>query len=140
MGIGTKKIRKATPPELCPLNDAGNALDFVNRYQDQIRYVPEWKQWLLWDGTRWEKDNVTSSGINRLTEDHRRSLLREAALASVRSQSDELAKRGAAMGMAHKRTAMLSIALHDARIQVSQAIIDADSYLCLLYTSDAADE
>jgi putative DNA primase/helicase len=129
MGIGTKKINRASPPEQCPMNDAGSAIDFVGRYQNEIRYVPEWKQWLLWNKTRWEKDNVTSSGINRLAEEYRRALITEAGSVKDRSKSDELVKRGSYMGMAHKRSAMLSIALHDERIQVSQGRIDSDPYL-----------
>lgn len=45
------------------LTDTGNADRFARRWQDQVRYVPEWKKWLVWDGCCWVKDDV-----NKITE------------------------------------------------------------------------
>jgi len=36
--------------------DFGNAERLVERYGDEMLYVPEWKKWLAWDGKRWRKD------------------------------------------------------------------------------------
>jgi putative DNA primase/helicase len=38
--------------------DLGNARRFADAYKDQLRYVPAWGQWLVWDGRRWCRDNL----------------------------------------------------------------------------------
>jgi len=38
--------------------DVGNAKRLVDATRDKLRYVPEWKQWLVWNGQRWEHTNV----------------------------------------------------------------------------------
>lgn len=38
------------------LTDTGNAERFAERFSDEVRYVPEWKCWVLWVGDRWRKD------------------------------------------------------------------------------------
>jgi len=35
------------------LDDLGNADRFVATYVDEVRYVPEFKKWLVWKGTHW---------------------------------------------------------------------------------------
>ena len=36
--------------------DMGNAVRLVKDFGEDIRYCPEWKQWLLWDGSRFNPD------------------------------------------------------------------------------------
>jgi hypothetical protein len=36
--------------------EAANAARFVNLYSPALRYVVEWKEWIMWDGCRWERD------------------------------------------------------------------------------------
>ena len=38
------------------LTDTGNAERFHQRFKDLVRFVPEWKTWLIWDGGCWVKD------------------------------------------------------------------------------------
>lgn len=38
-------------------DDVGNARAFLQRYGQNIIYVPLWKAWLIWDGKRWARDN-----------------------------------------------------------------------------------
>lgn len=58
-----------------PFTDSGNGERLVDAYGDRIRYVPTWKKWLVFDGTRWKQDE---------TEE-----LRSMALAVTRAMSDE---------------------------------------------------
>ena len=39
-----------------PYTDLGYARRLIAVYGDQIRYVPAWKRWLVWDGRRWALD------------------------------------------------------------------------------------
>lgn len=35
------------------LDDVGNAERFVAQYGDEVRFVPQFKKWLVWSGTHW---------------------------------------------------------------------------------------
>ena len=39
-----------------PLTELGYARRLSAAYGDRVRYVPAWKRWLTWDGTRWRDD------------------------------------------------------------------------------------
>lgn len=41
-----------------PHTDLGNARRLVAAYGRELRYVPPWKKWLVWDGLRWAKDRT----------------------------------------------------------------------------------
>ena len=36
--------------------DAANAKRFIDRFHKELLFVPPWKKWLAWDGTRWVDD------------------------------------------------------------------------------------
>src|SRR5260370_31502736 len=40
------------------LNDAGNGRRLVQKYQDDIRYCVDDREWYVWDRIRWQKDVV----------------------------------------------------------------------------------
>src|SRR5512146_1045986 len=51
------EARRAAGVALTTLRtDLGNAERFVARRGRDLRYVPEWKRWLVWDGKRWAPD------------------------------------------------------------------------------------
>lgn len=130
MGIDNEEIKPCEPvPVRLPFNDSGNAADFIERFKDRVRYVPEWKCWLVWDGKRWHRDNVAGSRINRLADEHAKTLLREASEDDNESTRGASIKRATQLGQAGKRESMLSLARHDLRIQISQLVIDADPLL-----------
>src|ERR1019366_4260347 len=37
--------------------DLGNARRFVSRHGKNIRFIPEWNKWIVWNGSQWEIDN-----------------------------------------------------------------------------------
>jgi P4 family phage/plasmid primase-like protien len=39
------------------LTDAGNAERFVQRHQEDVRFLHRWDRWHLWDGSRWAPDD-----------------------------------------------------------------------------------
>lgn len=41
-----------------PFTDAGNGERFIARHGQDVRYVPTWRTWLVWDGVRWRQDDV----------------------------------------------------------------------------------
>jgi putative DNA primase/helicase len=54
--------RFASPPPIYlkngPRTDSGNAERLRALYGEDLLYVDRWKSWLVWDGTRWRKDDV----------------------------------------------------------------------------------
>src|ERR1022692_372403 len=40
------------------LNDAGNAYRFAKQWDDEVRYVPELREWLIWKEPHWQRDTV----------------------------------------------------------------------------------
>jgi len=38
--------------------DVGNGKRLVDATKDKLRYVPEWKAWIVWNGQRWEHTDV----------------------------------------------------------------------------------
>jgi hypothetical protein len=47
---GMAEVLKAEP------NQKGIAQYFAHLYRDRLRYVPLFKSWLVWDGTRWDSE------------------------------------------------------------------------------------
>lgn len=43
-------------PERMRLSDVGNARRLVARHGPDMHYVPDWKQWLVWNGVHWQRD------------------------------------------------------------------------------------
>ena len=42
------------------MDDTGNARRFRDRYADRVRYNPTDKCWMVWDGTRWKRDDLAT--------------------------------------------------------------------------------
>lgn len=59
-----------------PLTDSGNAERFAAQHRDKARYVDDWRQWYVWDGTRWQPDKT--GAVARLTKETARAIGREA--------------------------------------------------------------
>ena len=47
--------------------DVDNAERLIRRHGSKLRYCPQWKCWLLWDGQRWKRDE--SGEITELAKD-----------------------------------------------------------------------
>jgi len=53
-----------TDDEEFHLTDLGNGRRLVQACREMLCYVPEWKQWLVWDGRRWAKGD--DAGVIKL--------------------------------------------------------------------------
>src|SRR5688572_26527404 len=56
--------------------DIGNAERFVARHGCNVRWVPAWRRWLLWDNRRWAVDQTLE--VFRLAKETVRSIYSEA--------------------------------------------------------------
>src|SRR5690242_10125786 len=48
-------VIEARPPEF---SDEALALEFARRHADDVRYVAVWREWIIWEGTRWRRDRT----------------------------------------------------------------------------------
>src|SRR4051794_4695616 len=55
--------------------DLGNGERLIARHGKDLRYVPAWRKWLVWDGRRWAKDETHE--IERRAKDTVRVMWRE---------------------------------------------------------------
>jgi putative DNA primase/helicase len=119
------------PPDPAPaslkLTDLGNAERLVKQHGGDLRYCPELRTWLAWDGVRWNLD-ATACAVEyaKLTV---RGIYREAAQAAnpgLRQAVTDWARRSEAAG---RLFAMVKLAESDQRLRVSPAELDRDTYL-----------
>jgi putative DNA primase/helicase len=108
-----------------PLTDVGNARRLLARCGSNIRYVPHWKSWLMWDGQRWQKDSMNR--IAHLAKDTIRALYLDAANAPG-WESQDLAKHAIRSEAAGRIAAMVQLAQSDPSVVVAPEVLDADLF------------
>ena len=108
------------------LTDEGNARRLVKMHGNDIRYVHEWKKWLVWDGTRW---CVDSGGmmIDRLAVSVIAEIFREASDAEDKADRRKIAAWAKATESNNRIKAMIE----RTKSRVSMAVEQLDSDLWL---------
>ena len=108
------------------VSDDALALRFTERHAQQLRYVPAWDRWLMWDGQRWAHDE------RRRTWDLARALCRE-VLAEHITDPELTEAQGRALrnrlGSAQTIYAIVRLAGSDPRHAVAVSQLDADPWL-----------
>jgi putative DNA primase/helicase len=106
--------------------DLGNAERFVARHGRDLRYVAEWKRWLVWDGKRWAADD--SLEVQRRAQETIRSMWAAVADLPARDQED-WAKHILRSETSGRLSALLECARANERLVVRPAQLDADPWL-----------
>lgn len=107
-----------------PMNDLGNATRFAERYRDELLYVPERDQWLVWDGRRWypEQDAALARYVDEFLAELR---VQAAAIPNVEERA--LAQKWAHVSGESKRvTPMIRFARAHRFMEARAASFDAD--------------
>jgi putative DNA primase/helicase len=103
--------------------DVGNARRLVRGFGDGIRYVPAWGRWLLYDGTRWARDDhefIVQVAMDIAAE------MREQA----RQTDDKALARWATQSESTARVdAMVRLARTEPRIPLDPDRLDADPWM-----------
>jgi putative DNA primase/helicase len=99
-----------------PLSEDLVAVEFVERYGDDVRFDHTAKSWFIWNGVRWKRDEIGT------------------ALARIRDLSRDLARgKGESTeksaGRATFSRGVEEHARHDQRIAVTSDLWDSDAYL-----------
>ena len=107
--------------------DLGNARRLVIRHGENIRYIPEWNKWIVWNNFRWEIDE--DGAIMRLAKETVEAMYSE-ALTLANEQNRTALLRRAIRGQAEARLkAMVSLAESEAAVVLPANKLDADPWL-----------
>lgn len=109
------------------LTDAGNAERFVQAHGTDVRYVAEFAQWIVWDGTRWRVDE--DGQVMRLAKATARRIYAEASEAPNAKAAAEIARHAKQSESRRSLEAMLFLARSEPGITIAQSLLDADPML-----------
>ena len=109
------------------LSDSGNATRLLERHGDNMHYISAWKSWMVWNGSKWEKDERGSAWL--FAEDTLKKLYTSAGETDDGTERKALAKFALACESERKLKSMLAIAQNRPGIPVSTEELDADQML-----------
>lgn len=106
--------------------DLGNAQRMVRLFGDRIRFVSEFKKWLLWDGHRWQICGTAEIFI--LAIETIRSMVTEAQAVEDFPLREKIIKHSLASESAAKLKAMIEIAEKLPGVPISQHLLDTNHF------------
>jgi putative DNA primase/helicase len=112
--------------------DTANSERFINTHGEQLRFVVEWGQWIVWDGRRWSREDL---GAERLAKDYAKGLWRgfsaEIERGKLTNDRDISAVQSFIRSTNSRRSIrdFLSLAQSDPRVAVSFSDLDAHPHL-----------
>jgi putative DNA primase/helicase len=110
-----------------PYTDLGNAKRFVEFHKGNLRYVPVWKTWMVYNGSRWiEKDN---SGIVPCVDQVLQNMHIEAEKMERNSDGAELLDHAEKSESEHHIMAMIRLAQGLPGVAIDPDDFDKDKYL-----------
>ena len=107
--------------------DLGNARRLIARHGADIRFVPEWGKWLIWDNTHWRVDQ--DGAIMRLAKETVRAMYAEAGTLDDARKRAELGKYALKCEAEARLDAMVSLAETEGEVILPAHLIDADPWL-----------
>lgn len=109
------------------LSDTGNAERLVNLYGQDLRYCQPWKSWLVWDGTRWKKDNRKT--VLRLGKQVIKEMYRAGENIQDQHERSQFMKHVAKSDQVNKIRSMIELATADKRVAITPEDLDQNPYL-----------
>lgn len=115
----------AAPPAF-RLTDIGNAERLVHAHGGDLRFVPAWNRWLIYDGRRWGRDQVRR--VEHLAKTTVRSIYDEAAAATDKDYRDALTSHAKKSESDTRIRAMLARAAAEEGIAILHDRLDANPW------------
>lgn len=106
-----EESRQTAKNPLCrdyPRTDLGNSQRFVLRHGLNCRYIPSFKSWFVWDGSRWQRDDLGL--VRELAKDTATRIYDEAGMAAGNVEQTELYKWAIGSQARSKIDAMIDLA------------------------------
>ena len=107
--------------------DLGNARRLIKRHGENIRFIPEWRKWITWNGSGWDIDN--DGAVMRLAKETVEAIYPEALALADEDDRTKLLKHALKSQAEARLKAMLSLAETEADVVVSASKLDADPWL-----------
>jgi putative DNA primase/helicase len=107
--------------------DLGNTKRFVKRYGENIRYVYEWKKWIVWDDNYWKVDE--DGAVIRLAKETVESIYTTALKLGDDPRRTELLKHAIKSQAEPRIFAIERMARSDAAVALSVRRLDANPWL-----------
>jgi putative DNA primase/helicase len=107
--------------------DLGNARRFIKRHGKSIHFIPEWRKWVVWNGSRWDIDN--DGAAMRLAKDTVEAMYEEASKLASSAQRDALLKHAIRSQAEARLKAMVSLAESEDSAVLAAHKLDADPWL-----------
>jgi putative DNA primase/helicase len=101
--------------------DVGNAQRLVAHHGADMRYVPRWRTWLVWDGRRWQRDETGE--VERRAKQVIRGMLHEAATLDGDKRA-ALAAWALKSEQSGRIKAMIDLAKTEPRVAISYTALD----------------
>lgn len=103
--------------------DLGNAERFADMHARQVRYVPQWKSWLVWDDQRWLRDHADQARHRAIIT--ARGIYKEASTTVDPARRELLGKWALQSESAPRLKAMLDVASSLPEFSTSVSELDA---------------
>ena len=127
----SKVLSSITQQRKCKVNDTGNARRLVLRHGKNIQYVPHWKKWLIWDGTRWTPDD--KGYVVELAKETITSMYAQANTIEDKKERKDFVKAVKRQEYKSRITAMIQLAQSVPGIPLLPKQLDTDpEKLCVL--------
>jgi putative DNA primase/helicase len=107
--------------------DLGNARRFVKKHGRDVRFVPEWGKWIVWNGFKWKIDN--DGAAMRLAKETVEAMYPEALALANDGDRTQLLKHAFKSQAEARLKAMVSLAESEAPVVLAAHKLDADSWL-----------
>ena len=109
------------------LTDIGNANRIALNYGDRIRYVAEWKKWIVWDKSRWQIDSTGK--LTELAKSTARRIHEEAAMLPDKDAQRAVSSHALKSQKAESLRAMVDLAKSIPELVVQSGQLDRDPML-----------
>jgi putative DNA primase/helicase len=121
--------RTLSPSQVHPdfRTDLGNTRLFVRRHGENIRYIPEWQKWIVWNDNHWKVDE--DGKIFRLVKETVEAIYPAALKLTDDDQRDKLLKHAIRSQAAARLFAIEELARNEADVVLSVRKLDADPWL-----------
>ncbi len=114
-------------PESFHCTDYGNARRLVARHGTDVRYIPKFKKWIAWDGSRWLFDE--DGEIMRRAKDTALAIYSEAASETNDARRAALGKHAAASEGEKRIKSMIELTKSELGVPIQPEHLDANQWL-----------
>jgi putative DNA primase/helicase len=107
--------------------DLGNARRLVKRHGENIRFIHEWRNWIIWNGNWWEVDN--DGAVVRLAKETASQMYSDALQVNNPTQRDALIRHALKSQSEARLNAMISLAESEGEVVLSPKALDSNPWL-----------